>query len=400
MIMQFTKKKLSNGITLLHEKRELPVVSLGIANRYGASFEPSSIKGVAHFIEHLLFTGTQTRTHEDISREIEKRGGILNAYTSNDVTCYWFKIPSEHLFVGLTILADMLNNPRFDLEKFEKEKKVILEEIKMYHDVPQRNIYDKLVENLYQAPFGEGIIGSEATVSALSRDFVAETYKKMYNPENYIVTVVGNCEVGPICDFLEKNFKATKKKLDEPVIKTHHRETVEERPGIDQAHFIFGIHAPLMDEKTFFVLEVLDAYLANGMSSKLFLKIREEKGLAYSVNSSINTEKRSSYYSIYAGTTKEAVPEVKRLILEGFDEVKNMTQKDLDEAKDRLSGLRQIAKEDSSTVMNELLFAELCGKAEDYYQREELIRKVTLAEVKKLAQLKEFSSAAIVPKTK
>lgn len=109
-------------MTVLFEQRELPVVSIGIANPFGAAFEESKIKGIAHFIEHLVFTGTKTRNHEDISREIEKRGGVLNAYTANEVTCFLFKLPSEHLFAGLDILQDIMQNPLFNKDKFEKEK--------------------------------------------------------------------------------------------------------------------------------------------------------------------------------------------------------------------------------------------------------------------------------------
>jgi len=124
--MEFLKKKLSNGISVVMEKRDLSVVSVSITNRFGGAYESSDVKGVAHFIEHLLFTGTKNRTHEDISREIEKRGGILNAFTNHEVTSFWFKLPSEYIFEGLDILIDMLNNSIFDEEKFEKEKKVIV----------------------------------------------------------------------------------------------------------------------------------------------------------------------------------------------------------------------------------------------------------------------------------
>src|SRR3989344_7728229 len=128
--MKFQKKKLKNGITLLHEQRELPVVALSISNPFGGAYEESKIKGIAHVIEHLLFTGTKTRTHEDISREIEKKGGIVNAFTAQEVTSFWFKLPSEHVFAGLAVLHDILTNPTFNEQKFEKEKRVILEEIK------------------------------------------------------------------------------------------------------------------------------------------------------------------------------------------------------------------------------------------------------------------------------
>src|SRR3989344_3138523 len=153
--MQFLKRKLKNGITVVMEKRELPIVAVGIANRFGAVNENSNIKGIAHFIEHLLFTGTKTRTHEDISREIEKRGGILNAFTAHEVTSFWFKLPSEHIFYGLDVLVDMLNNSIMNEEKFEKEKRVILEEIKMYHDSPRMSAMEMIEKNLYEKPFGD-----------------------------------------------------------------------------------------------------------------------------------------------------------------------------------------------------------------------------------------------------
>ena len=398
--MKFLKRKLKNGMVVLMEKRELPLVSASITNRFGGSYENSKIKGIAHFIEHLVFTGTKTRSHEDISREIEKKGGILNAYTANEVTSFWFKLPSKHLFSGMNIITDIMKNPKFDKKKFEKEKKVILEEIKMYRDDPQKHVFEKIEEVLFETPFGDGIIGSEETIKAMDRDFVYEYYQMAYNPENYIATIVGDGDFEKICEYLEKSFEKKGRGIEQPKIVKKNGEIIEEREGIDQANFIFAVHAPLMHEKEYPVLEVLDAYLADGMSSRLFLKIREEKGLAYAVKSSINAEKNYSYYIIYVGTTKEAVPEVKKLILEGFAEIKDMEEKDLKEAKERVIGLMRVESEDSSRVMHELLFSELSGKAEDYYEFEKKINKVGLGEVKKLASelIKGHSTAAVLPK--
>ena len=262
----FQKKKLSNGITVLHEYRDLPVVSFSISNPFAGSHEPSNIKGIAHFIEHLLFTGTLSRTHEDISREIEKKGGILNAFTAQDVTSYWFKLPKEHLFAGIDILIDMVKNPRFDEEKFEKEKKVIIEEIKMGHDVPQSHVFEKIEENLYEKPFGEGIIGSEETINALTRDFVAKYFKTKYSPENYFITIVGNADFEKVCQYIEQNFQPENKEhLQHIEVKKKNAESTEERAGIDQAHFVFAVHAPMATDKKKYVLEVLDSYLASGM---------------------------------------------------------------------------------------------------------------------------------------
>ena len=324
----------------------------------------------------------------------------MNAFTSHEITSYWFKLPSEHIFAGLDILCDMLNNPKFEKEKFEKEKKVILEEIKMYHDDPKRAVFEQIEKNLFEKPFGELVIGNSKTVSSLNRDFVADYFDNMYNPENYIVTIVGNADFNEICDYLERKFQKKGRKMGGFNIKRRNGESIEERDGIDQAHFIFAMHAPLPSEKDSFDLEVLDAYLANGMSSRVFLEIREKRGLAYAVTSSIDCEKSYSFYTIYVGTMKDKVGEVKRLILEEFDNVKNMKEKDLEQAKERVIGLKKVVSEESINVMNQLVFSELSGKAEDYYEHEEKIREVKLENVKKLASklIKEYSSAAIVPK--
>lgn len=397
--MKFKRKRLRNGMTVAYEQRDLPLVALSITNPFGAVYETSKVKGIAHLIEHLVFTGTKTRSHEDISREIEKKGGILNAFTAQDVTSFWFKLPSKHVFTGLDILTDVMNNPIFEKEKFEKEKKVVREEIRMYHDMPHRYVHEQIESNLYKKPFGEGVVGTEKSVAALERDFVAEYFGKVYSSGNYLVTIVGNVDFKKVCEWLEKNFKPRKFDLKVPKIEKWNKSTVEKRPGIDQAHFVFAFHAPLMTDKRYYDLEVLNAHLASGMSSKLFLEIREKRGLAYTVHGSLNTEKNYSYYSVYAGTRKEAVAEVKKLILKGFRDVEDMTPKELNEAKERLIGLRKVASEESSHVMNELMYYELIGEAEDYYGYEKEIKSVTLEGVKRMARegIKKYSTAAILP---
>lgn len=397
--MKFLRRKLRNGITVIMEKRELDVVSVSISNPFGAAFESSDVKGAAHVIEHMLFTGTKNRTHEDISREIEKRGGVLNAFTDHDVTSFWFKLPSEHIFAGLDVLCDMLNNPKFDSEKFEKEKKVILEEIKLYHDDPVKCVFDQIEKNLYSAPFGELIIGNSKSVSSLEQEKMKDIFKKNYAPGNFVVSIVGNANFDEICSFLEKNFKLCNCDLKPAEIKKKNFESVEKREGVDQANFVLGMHAPLPSEKGFKVLEILNSYLAGGMSSRLFLEIREKRGLAYAVKGIIRPGKTYCYYVIYVGTTEKALPEVKKIILEEFKKVDKMNEKDLQEAKESLIGTRRISSEESSNVMNELLYYELFTRAEDYYSFDNEIKKVKLSEVKELARemIKSYSSAAVVP---
>ncbi|MDP4039483.1 MAG: pitrilysin family protein [Candidatus Pacearchaeota archaeon] len=407
ILQNFQKKKLSNGITVIHEKRDLPLVSLSITNPIGAAHETEEIKGIAHLIEHLIFTGTKKRSSEQISGEIEKKGGILNAFTSHNATSFWFKLPSKNIFDGLKILVDILKNPLFREDKFKKEKSVVLEEIKMYHDNPQIHLMRNLEGNLYEKPFGMGIGGTKESLSSLNRDFVFKYFKEKYSPENYVVTLIGLADFEKICEFLEKEFPKNKKPKTPqpkiiPIIKKN-AENVEERAHIDQAHFAFGVHAPMPTEKEIFVLEVLDSYLSQGMSSKLVIEIREKRDLAYNITSSIDYEKNYSNYTIYVGTNTKAIPEVKKLILKGFkDIIKNFTPKDLKESKEMLIGLRKVSSEESIGVMNALAFSELIyNRAEKFYEYEQNINSVTIEEVKSLAKKLplEYSTSAIIPKT-
>ncbi len=396
--MKFQKKKLKNGITLLFEKRDLPVICYSVSNPFGGAYETSDIKGVAHLFEHLLFTGTKTRTHEDISSEIEKKGGVLNAFTSQEVTTYWCKMPSEHLPIAMNIIHDILKNPTFEKEKLEKEKKVVIEEIKMYRDDPERRVYELLEKALYEKPFGEGIIGSPETVKALSREKIIEIFKEKYSPENFIVTVVGNADINYIIERLESEFAPLGKKYTPLKIIKKNEDITESRKDISQAQLIVGMHVPLKDLEQY-SLEVLNAYLAGGMSSKLFLEIREKHGLAYTVRGNIEREKNFSLYSIYAGTTKEAVDKVKDMIIQGLREVEKISEKEVEESKERLIGLRKIASEESISVMQKLIFSEIANeKSEDFYDYESKIRKVSLGDIKNLSKelLKNYSVVKLI----
>ncbi|MEK6924946.1 MAG: pitrilysin family protein [Nanoarchaeota archaeon] len=398
--MNFQKIKLKNGVTVLFEKRDIPLVCYSISNPFGGAYETSDVKGVAHLFEHLLFTGTKTRNHEDISGEVEKKGGVLNAFTAQDVTTYFVKMPSEHIDIGIEIIHDILKNPTFPAEKLEKEKRVVIEEIKMFHDDPEKRVYEILESALYEKPFGEGIVGSAETVKSLSREKIMNIFKENYAPEKFIVTVVGKADIKKICKKLENDFKPSNKSYVHIPVKTKNSSITEERDGIDQAQLVIGMHVP-QDEKNQKTLEVLNAYLAGGMSSKLFLEIRENHGLAYTVRGSIEREKNYSYYNIYAGTTKEALDKVKSMIIQGIKDVEKMSEKELEESKQRLIGIRRVATEESLNAMQRIIFEEIStGKAENYYKYDSKIKSVKLDEVKRLAKeiIKNYSVAILKPK--
>src|SRR3989344_3713450 len=187
---KFYRKVLRNGMTLLFEKRENPVVSVAFAVRCGGVNEALHEKGISHFIEHLLYKGTRKRDSRQIAEQIEGKGGLLNGFTDESITAYWCKIPSKHLDVALNVLSDMVKNPLFDKEELEKEKKVIFEEIKMGRDNPLHHTYGEIQGLLYKKPFGEELIGTEKTLSSFTREKILKRFKNVYKPNNLILCVV------------------------------------------------------------------------------------------------------------------------------------------------------------------------------------------------------------------
>src|SRR3989344_4038423 len=195
----FQRKVLKNGLTVLFEKRDLPIVSMAYAVRYGGMHEKAEEKGIAHFIEHMLYKGTPTRNAQDIAKAIEHRGGIMNGFTDEPVTAFWVKAPSKHFFSILDVLTDMVKNPQFNTQELEKERKVILEEIKMRRDNPMIFVYDSLSELLYASPFGKTLIGTPETLGKMTRETLLNKFKEIYVPKNMIFVAVGDVDFKKLC---------------------------------------------------------------------------------------------------------------------------------------------------------------------------------------------------------
>ncbi len=394
--IEFYRKKLDNGLTVLFEKRKLPVVTSSVTMKYGSEYESENIKGVSHFIEHLVFKGTKNRNHKQISDEVEKKGGVLNAFTSEEVTCFWNKLPSRHFELGINISADLALNPLFDSGELGKERKVILEEIKMYKDNPQFYAIKKVKSLLYKNPFGMNISGTEETMNKMKREEVLQVYEN-YSTNNMMLTVLGNCEFEEICKIGEKIFPKKSKIINSLVPQRINGELIEKRKGLDQANLVFAYHVPSLLEKNRYSAEAIDAILNEGMSCRLFQEIREKRGLAYAVKGLLQQDKNYGYQMIYIGTTKENVLKVKELILKEIKKLQALDQRELSEAKEQLIGLREVGSEESEEVMMGLICEENAGNAEEYYKYEERINSLNLEDVKKLAKIKNYSFMALVP---
>ncbi len=399
--MKFYRKILDNGITVLFEKRDIPVVSVGLAVRSGGINESVDEKGISHFIEHMIYKGTETRNSKKIAEEIEKKGGELNGFTDEEITAFWCKMPSKFLDTALTVLGDIVKNPLFDKNEMEKERQVIFEEIRMRKDNPIVYVSDKIQSCLYGEPLKSPLIGTYETMNSINRKKLIERFNEVYQPENMIMVIVGDADFEKIVSFAEKNFEKKKGKIPKFEVKLRNESKIEQREGIDQANLIFAYHVPLAKNKDSYAARILNALMAGGMSSKLFQEIREKRNLAYAVKGEANINKDFSYNLVYVGTVKENFEKVKSLILEEFDKVsKSLSEQEFEETKKQIIGNYQISKEDSQSQMANLLFYEVCGNAEEFYKFEKNIKEVKLEDVKKLAKKAKgkYSFFALIPK--
>lgn len=400
MKSDFKRKVLSNGMTILFEKRDLPIVSVAFAVKAGSINELENEKGIFHFIEHMLFKGTPTRTNFEITSEIEKRGGELNGFTSEEVVAYWCKMPSRHLNIALDVLSDVVKNPIFDEKELDKEKKVVFEEIKMNKDNPLRHVLKEIHSCLYEEPFSVGTLGTKEIVSSIDKEKITTKFKENYQPNNLILCVVGDANFDEVVNFVEKNFSQEKEKVFKIDVKLKNESKIEKRSGIDQANLVLGYHVPLAEDKKNYAARVLSALMTEGMSSRLFVEIREKRNLAYVIKGEAGIGKNFAYNLIYVGTSKENVEDVKKLILDEFDKIsKELSEEELNQIKVQLIGNYHISMEDSQTQMINLLISEVEENAEEFYEFEKNISEVKLEDVKELAKIaiEKYSFFALVP---
>lgn len=401
----FKKKVLSNGFTILFEKRDVPVVSVSISTRCGGINEDLKEKGISHFIEHMLYKGTSKRSSLDISREIEKSGGELNGLTAEEVTSFWCRMPARYIDLALDVLSDMIKNPKFDVSEFEKERQVIFEEIKMRRDSPRHYVMDKIQGALYSGTLGADLIGNSETMNSLSRDDLLQRWKETYSSNNLILCVVGNCEFETLVDWADKNFSdVSDNKIPKYEFSLKTESSTEERKGIDQANMIMAYHSPMPGDDRVYAADLLATLMGGGLSSRLFTEIREKRNLAYSIHADLDVNRDFSHSLIFVGTMPENVSKVKDLILEEYKKVaESLTEEELNEVRQQVIGNYHISMEDSQGQMVHLLVEELIGNAEEFYEYEKKIMDVKLNDVRDLAaQVKEgnYSFFALVPEQK
>jgi predicted Zn-dependent peptidase len=396
--MEFKKKVLGNGLTILHEKRDVPVTTVMLAVKYGAEYESAEEKGIAHFIEHLCFKGTEKRTAKEIAGEVEKLGGDLNAFTHEEITAYHVKIPSEHLGVAMDVIFDIFFNASFPEEEVQKEGNVICEEIKMYRDNPRAHVLDQIKDSLYKSPFGMFIAGTQETVRGISRKKLFEKHRSLYVPKNSILCVVGNNEFEDVLK-LANSLVVERKGVEgvSPKINLRIAQNKEKRGDVHQTNLALGFHFPKLSEKKRYAAEVFSAILGEGLSSRLVTEVREKRGLVYAIKTELDLGRNYGYMVLWAGTDPSKSDEVISVSLEEFSKMKNITQKELDDAKVQVIGNSKIESESSRDVAMNLILEEISGDARKYYDYEKNIMAVTLADIRSLADTTEFSSFSLGP---
>jgi len=396
--LRFRKTKLQNGLTVLFEKRDVPVTTVMLAAKYGASYESEEEKGMAHFMEHLCFKGTDKRSVKQIAEEVERVGGDLNAFTHEEITAYHVKLPSEHLGIAMDVIFDIFFNASFPEEEVVKEANVICEEIKMYRDNPRMHVIEMIKKNLYESPFGDFIGGSQEGVKRMTRDDLFAKHRKMYVPSNSVLCIVGNNDFDEVVKMAE-SMCVDGKSIDVkvPEIKKKIVKNSEKRAGVEQTNLVLGFHFPYSCENGRYVAELFSTILGEGMSSKLFTEVREKKGLVYSVKTDLDLGKNYGYMIIWAGTDEGKRQEVIDICLEEFKKMGEISEKELEDAKIQVIGNRHVEMEGSNETAINLIMEEISGDASDYYRYEKKINSVSLKDIKKLAKISEYSSFSLGP---
>lgn len=361
----FRKETLSNGVRIITEK--IPYVrsaSIGFWVGTGSRDEDDTNNGMAHFIEHMLFKGTDKRSAREIAEVLDAVGGQLNAFTSREYTCYYARVLDEHINVAIDLLTDMFFNSSFKEEDVEREKNVIIEEIKMYEDAPDEMIHDLFASTLWTGhALGQPVIGCEEIVRGTSRSHLLAFKEKYYSPDVLVVAAAGNIEhdnfVAKIAPyFAGMTQKAAKRQIGAPT--TMARVSCRKKET-EQVHLCLGTPGLPTEHEQMYVLHLLNSILGGGISSRLFQEIREERGLAYSIFTYHNSYRDAGLFSVYAGLSRDNLNQVLDLIsIELRDVRKNGVSADeLFRAKEQLKGSILLGLESVSSRMTRLGKSEI-----------------------------------------
>jgi len=361
---------LDNGLRILTEPMtQVRSVSIGVWLTRGSRHEAAELGGIAHFVEHMLFKGTKTRSAEDIAQAIDSIGGQLDAFTAKEYASYYIKVLDEHLPLAIDILADIVRHPAFSDEDVEREKKVVVEEIKMVEDTPDDLVHELFTQGFWENhPLGRPILGTRETVESFTTDVLRRYFVDAYTPRNLIVSAVGNLEHARVRELVDEKFGT---------LRPHGEPAGEQAPTVvpkilirnkelEQSHVCLGASSYPQNHDDRYASYVLNTLLGGSMSSRLFQNVREKRGLAYAVFSGLSAYRDAGSFTVYAGCSNEAV--------------------ELQRAKDHLKGSLMLSLENTASRMSHL------ARQEIYFDRQfgldetlQGVERVTPADVQRVA---------------
>lgn len=359
--------RLESGIRVVTEALPaLRSVAVGFWVGTGSRDEPDHLAGASHFLEHLLFKGTQRRSAVEIAEEVESVGGDMNAFTTQELTAYYVRVPDQRLALAIDILSDIVWSPALRPADVESERQVILEEIRMRDDAPDDLVHDVFAAGVFPAhPIGREVIGTPVTVSSMARDEIAEFHALHYHPSNVVVAAAGNLDHATVIDLVERELRGVPG--ERPPRAPHEGEPAPLRVSavqhdLEQVHLVLGMRALPSNDPDRYAFGVLNQVLGGGMSSRLFQEVREQRGLAYSVYSYRLAFEETGALGIYAGTAPERAGELlavldaqlARLVADG-----GVSERELAAAKGHVTGSLALSLESSISRMHRIGQSEL-----------------------------------------
>lgn len=391
--MSIVVKKLDNGIPVLIDNIEsINTVSLGIFVNTGSRNEYLEESGVSHYIEHMMFKGTETRTAKEISEIIDNEGGMINAYTSRDLTVYYIQMLSNKIGTGIDVLSDMFMNSTFSEENLEKERNVIIEEIRMYDDIPEEIIHDENVKYAVTGVQSNSVLGTIESLKGITRERFLKYFNEQYIASNLVISVAGKVDVDEIYTLLNKglgkfrdsNFR---RDIDTSFIINGGENLIKKETN--QVHLCFNTRGNGVKDDMKYPGAIISSVLGGNMSSRLFQKIREERGLAYSVYSYGTAFLEGGLFTIYAGTTKESYKEVLEIIKNEFNDIREngITESELQKSKNQFLSMLTFSLESSKGKMSRMANSYLLyDEVIDIDEIIEKIEKITLEDIKRTAE--------------
>jgi len=389
----YRKDTLSNGIRVVSET--LPKsrsVSIGVWVKVGSRHEPEEIGGVSHFIEHLFFKGTEKRTAKDIAIEMDSIGGEMNAFTSQETTTYYAKVVDEHLPVAIDILSDILLSSKFDPAEMEKERKVILEEIKSVEDTPDDYIHELITSTVWpDNSLGRPILGTKETIKGLKHKDIISYIEHYYSPKEIVISVAGNFEHTRLIELLNASFGKLARSgvIKKEVTPAFVHAVGVKKKQLEQVQVCIGCKGLHYTHEDRFVISALNTVLGNSMSSRLFQEIREQNALAYSIYSYVTSYRDTGLLTVYAGTDPSNALEVVRLVTKELRKIKEegITHAEETRVRNQIKGSLVLSLESSNSHMSRLARQEIYfGK---YLSMDDIIKgveKVTAEQAQHLAQ--------------